>query len=79
MKVLVNYNKLNNYFINRNITPKNEYTGIFEGKNLIVILMESTNEIFINEKEYPTLYKLKDLALEITIVLEITVVPVITK
>lgn len=52
------YNKLNNYFINRNITPKNEYTGIFEGKNLIVILMESTNEIFINEKEYPTLYKL---------------------
>lgn len=52
------YNKLNNYFINRNVTPKNEYTGIFEGKNLIVILMESTNEIFINEKEYPTLYKL---------------------
>lgn len=52
------YNKLNNYFINRTITPKNEYTGIFEGKNLIVILMESTNEIFINEKEYPTLYKL---------------------
>lgn len=52
------FNKLNNYFINRKITPKNEYTGIFEGKNLIVILMESTNEIFINEKEYPTLYKL---------------------
>ncbi len=51
-------NKLNNYFINRNITDKNEYTGIFEGKNLIVVLMESVNMISINEKEYPTLYKI---------------------
>jgi len=52
------YNKLNNYFINREITDKNEYTGIFKDKNLIVILMESTNLISINEKEYPTLYKM---------------------
>lgn len=43
--------------------------------------MESTNEIFINEKNIQHFinYILKDLALEITIVLEITVVPVITK
>lgn len=52
------YNKLNNYFINREITDKNEYTGMFEGKNLIVVLMESVNMISINEKEYPTIYKL---------------------
>ena len=52
------YNKLNNYFINRDITDKNEYTGIFEGKNLIIVLMESVNMIAINEKEYPTLYKI---------------------
>lgn len=52
------YNKLNNYFINREITDKNEYTGIFEGKNLIVVLMESVNMISINEKEFPTIYKL---------------------
>lgn len=52
------YNKLNNYFINRNITDKNEYTGMFEGKNLIVVLMESVNMISINEKEFPTIYKL---------------------
>ena len=51
-------NKLNNYFINRDITDKNDYTGIFEGKNLIVVLMESVNMISINEKEYPTLYKI---------------------
>ena len=52
------YNKLNNYFINREITPKNEYTGMFEGKNLIVVLMESVNMIAINESDFPTLYKL---------------------
>ncbi len=52
------YNKLNNYFINRSITPKNDYTGIFEGKNLIVVLMESVNMLAINETEFPTLYKL---------------------
>lgn len=52
------YNNLNNYFINREITPKNEYTGLFEGKNLIVVLMESVNMIAINEEDFPTLYKL---------------------
>lgn len=52
------YNKLNKYFINREITPKNEMTGLFEGKNLIVVLMESVNMIAINEEEFPTLYKL---------------------
>ena len=52
------YNKLNNYFISREITPKNEYTGMFEGKNLIVVLMESVNMIAINEEDFPTLYKL---------------------
>jgi lipoteichoic acid synthase len=52
------YNTLNNYFINRDITDKNEYTGIFKGKNLIVVLMESTNMIAINETEFPTLYKI---------------------
>ncbi len=51
-------NSLNNYFINRDITDKNEYTGLFEGKNLIVIMMESVNDIFINEKFYPNFYKM---------------------
>ena len=52
------YKKLNDYFINREITPKNEKTGIFEGKNLIVILMESVNYISIDKDRYPTIYKL---------------------
>lgn len=52
------YKKLDEYFINRDITDKNQYTGIFEGKNLIVVLMESVNMISINEKEFPTIYKI---------------------
>ena len=53
-----NYKTLNSYFMNRTITDKNEYTGVFEGKNLIVIMLESVNEIFINPEYYPTFYKL---------------------
>jgi phosphoglycerol transferase MdoB-like AlkP superfamily enzyme len=53
------YKTLNSYYMNRDITDKNDMTGIFEGKNLIVILMESVDEIAIlNEKDFPTLYKM---------------------
>ena len=53
--------KLNQYFYNRNITDKNEYTGIFEGKNLIVVMLESVGSAVFDEQysEYfPTLYKM---------------------
>lgn len=50
---------INAYFISREITEKNDYTGIFKGKNLIMMLMESVDEISIlNENDFPTLYKL---------------------
>lgn len=51
-------NSINKYLISRNITDKNQMTGIFEGKNLIVIMMESVNDIFINPEYYPNFYKL---------------------
>ena len=51
-------NNINNYLINNTITDYNEYTGLFEGKNLIVIMMESVNEIFINPELYPNFYKM---------------------
>ena len=53
-----NYRKLHNYYISQEITDKNDFTGFFKGKNLIVIMMESTNTIAINEEYYPNLYKL---------------------
>ncbi len=52
------YKKLNSYYMSREITPKNDYTGMFEGKNLIVIMMESANTILLDEKYYPNVAKL---------------------
>ena len=51
-------NNLNNYFINNKITDINEYTGMFKNKNLIVIMLESVNDIIINETDYPNFYKM---------------------
>lgn len=51
-------NNINNYLINNTISDYNDYTGLFEGKNLIVIMMESVNEIIINKDLYPNFYKL---------------------
>lgn len=51
-------NFLNNYFINREIAEKNEYTGLFENKNLIVIMMESTNDIILDSEYYPNFSKI---------------------
>ena len=51
-------NSLNEYFINNKINKNNSYTGLFENKNLIVIMMESVNDIFINPELYPNFYKL---------------------
>lgn len=51
-------NSLNKYFINRKITMKNEMTGLFENKNLIVIMIESANDILYDEKYFPNFNKL---------------------
>ena len=52
------YKSINEYLMNRPIPNYNEYTGLFKGKNLIIIMMESVNEIFINEDWFPNFYKL---------------------
>ena len=46
------------YFKNQIPTNKNKYTGIFKGKNLIIVLAESFSELAIDEEITPTLYKL---------------------
>lgn len=53
-----NLNTLNKYFINNKITDTNEYTGFFKDKNLILIMLESVNDIIINEEDYPNFYKM---------------------
>ncbi len=52
------YQNISNYLMNQPITDYNEYTGLFAGKNLIVIMMESANEILINPEYYPNFYKI---------------------
>ncbi|MBQ6546925.1 MAG: LTA synthase family protein [Bacilli bacterium] len=54
----IEINSLNNYLRNRKPTNKNEYTGIFKGKNLIFITAESFSFSVIDKKLTPTLYKM---------------------
>jgi len=52
------YVSLNNYFASQKVTDYNEYTGMFENKNVVVILMESVNEAIIHEEYFPNFYTL---------------------
>lgn len=50
---------ISNYLINRKISAKNDYTGIFKDKNVVVIMMESVNDIILEYPEYyPNIAKL---------------------
>ena len=49
---------LHNYFKNSEPTYQNEYTGMFEGYNLIMITAEGFSPYVIDETLTPTLYKM---------------------
>ena len=51
-------NTINDYMKSEIGTKKNQYTGMFEGKNLVFVVAESFNEIAVSEELTPTLYKL---------------------
>ncbi len=54
-----NYSFLNNYYYTRKKASVNDHTGLFKDKNLIVIMMESANDIFTEYPEYfPNIAKL---------------------
>lgn len=53
-----NIKSITQYVMNDTGTKKNEYTGLFEGKNLVFFMAESFNEIGVSEELTPTLYKL---------------------
>ena len=52
------YNTLNNYFISQDITSKNDFTGLFKGKNVIVIMLESIDDMIIDPELFPNFYKM---------------------
>ena len=49
---------INNYVKSLKPTSKNEYTGLFKGKNLIMICAEAWNSKVVNEELFPTMYRL---------------------
>lgn len=49
---------IHTYMANEMPSEKNEYTGMFKGKNLIEIVAEAFYPIAVDEKITPTLYKL---------------------
>ena len=51
--------QIHQYFSTRTPSKKNEYTGIFEGCNLVMICAESFTCGVISEELTPTLYKMK--------------------
>ena len=53
-----NVKTITQYVMNDKGTKKNEYTGLFEGKNLVFFMAESFNDIAVSEELTPTLYKL---------------------
>ena len=52
------YNNLNKYFISNRTTSTNEYSKMFKGKNLIVIMVESGSNLLLNEEYYPNFAKI---------------------
>lgn len=53
-----NISSIYEYMSKQEPSKKNEYTGMFEGKNLIVFVAESFTDLVINKELTPTLYKL---------------------
>ncbi len=49
---------MHEYFKSVKPTNKNDYTGMFKGKNLIVFVAEAYSPIALSEKYTPTLYKM---------------------
>lgn len=50
--------KLNEYVSGQTPTKQNEYTGLFKGKNLILICAEALSDVVIDAQLTPTLYRM---------------------
>ena len=50
--------ELNRFFESRPAPAPNDMTGIFEGKNVILVLMETMDDWLITEEDTPTLHRL---------------------
>ena len=58
--------ELNSYFAKRPEKTANDMTGIFKGKNVVMVLMESMDDWMITPEDTPTLYRLMGEGIEFT-------------
>lgn len=54
------------YFNKRETGEKNQMTGIFEGKNVVYVIMESMDDWMITEQYTPTIYRLMNEGIRFT-------------
>lgn len=54
------YAEVDKYFAEKSKPTQNEYTGIFEGKNVIAVMMESMDDWLISEKYTPAIKYMMD-------------------
>ena len=52
------FNSITEFIKNRKPTEKNEYTGLFKGKNLIMICAEAWNSRVVDPDLFPAMYRL---------------------
>ena len=57
---------INDFFAERGEHSDNAMTGMFVGKNVIMVLMESMDDWMITEEDTPTLYRLMDEGINFT-------------
>ncbi len=57
---------INEYFEAKGEPSVHKYTGLFEGKNVIAVMMESMDTWMIDEKNTPTLYKMMNKGINFT-------------
>lgn len=55
-----NISMIDDYFANKDEHTVNKMTGVFEGKNLLVIQLESFENSLITEESCPNLYKIRN-------------------
>ena len=58
--------EINEYFAKRPEKTDNEMTGLFQGKNVVLVLMESMDDWMITPEDTPTLYRLMGQGIEFT-------------
>ncbi len=58
--------RIDAYFDERGTSGDNDMTGIFEGKNVVYVLMESMDDWMITEEDTPTIAKLMDEGINFT-------------